>query len=215
MSIEMPGNTMALLATARGKILDLGPGTGVLLEHFRAEQITEGYGPEPAIDMYPVLHKNIEKAGLKGKYHVLECGAEPDSLIPALAQAGVLGKAGLGGEGIFDTILCTRVLCGVPQPHETIKTLYRLLKPGGRMLVCEHVTSPWPTKGSVFGWVVQKALMIVGWKFWMAGCTINRDTLGMLTSAPGHGEKWGEVDVAYASTWHPLPFIVGTFTKKK
>jgi SAM-dependent methyltransferase len=211
----MPGNTMALLATARGKILDLGPGTGVLLSRFKPELITEGYGPEPAVDMHPKLKENIAKAGLHGKYHVLECGAEPDSLIPALAKAGVLGRDGWGGEGVFDTVLCTRVLCGVPQPEETIKLLYRLLKPGGRMLVCEHVTSPWPVKGSILGWGVQKVLAAVGWKFWMAGGPITRDTLAMLHAAPGKGEEWGEVDIAYAGSWHPLPFIVGTFTKEK
>jgi len=213
MSEEMPGNTMELLATAQGTVLDLGPGNGALLSRFEPGLITQAYGPEPAVDMHPELQRNIDKAGLHGKYTILNCGAEPDSLIPALAKANVINTNGLPSEGIFDTIMCTRVLCGVPHTDETIKTLYKLLKSGGRMVVCEHVTSPYPAKGSLLGWIVQKALMVLGWKFWMAGCTINKDILGMLKKAGGK-EEWKKVDLRYAAPWHPLPFIVGTLTKE-
>jgi SAM-dependent methyltransferase len=212
MSEEMPGNTMELLATASGVVLDLGPGTGELLNRFSAELITKAYGPEPAVDMHPALQANIDKAGLHGKYKILTAGAEPNSLIPALAKVGLIKPEGLSSQGIFDTICATRVLCGIPDTEETVKELYRLLKPGGRIIVAEHVKSPWPRYGSILGFVWQKVLILMGWKLWMSGCTLNKNTLAMFKEAGGV-EGWKDFDIRYTGAWHPLPFIVGTLTK--
>lgn len=204
-----------LLSTAKGVVLDLGPGTGECLRLFTPDLITKAYGPEPAVDMHPALQKNINKAGLNGKYEILAAGAEPDSLIPALAKKGVFAVSGISSEGVFDTILCTRVLCGVPHTEETIQQLFRLLKPGGKMIVSEHVKSPWPRKGSflgVFGFIMQKFLLLVGWNFWMGGCALNKKTFNMLIDAGGQG-GWKDVDLRFARSWHPIPFVVGTLTK--
>ena len=35
--------------------------------------------------------------------------------------------------------MSVQVLCSVPEPREMVKRLYGLLKPGGRMIVYEHV----------------------------------------------------------------------------
>lgn len=213
MSQEFAGQE--LLATAKGVVLDLGPGTGECLRLFTPSLITTAYGPEPAVDMHPALQANIDKSGLNGKYEILAAGAEPDSLIPALAKKGVFAVSGISSEGVFDTILCTRVLCGVPHTEETIQQLFRLLKPGGRMIVSEHVTSPWPMRNpvsGVFGFVMQKVLILLGWNFWMGGCTLNKKTFQMLVDAGGQG-GWANVDVQYARSWHTVPFVVGILTK--
>jgi SAM-dependent methyltransferase len=211
MSEDMPGNTMDLLATASGVVLDLGPGTGDLIRRFNPDLIVKAYGPEPAVDMHSALQKNIDKAGLTGKYEILAAGAEPESLVPALAKKGVIKADGLSSEGIFDTICCTRVLCAVPQTEETIMELYRLLKPGGKIIVAEHVVSPWPRRGSIFGFLMQKVLLLMGWNLWMC-CTLNNDTLSMFQKAGGR-YGWKQFDLRYASSWHPVPFIVGTLVK--
>ena len=101
-------------ATASGTVLDLGPGTGCLVAKFNPELIDQAYGAEPAVDMHPELQKNIDAAHLTEKYKALPCGAEPTSLIPCLAKEGLFGTAGVASEGVFDTIVCTRVLCGGP-----------------------------------------------------------------------------------------------------
>lgn len=208
----MPGDSMDLLAAASGVVLDLGPGTGELLYRFNPELIVKAYGPEPAIDMHPALQKNIDKAGLTGKYEILTSGAEPDSLIPALAKKGVIKAEGLSTDGIFDTICCIRVLCGIPHTEETIKELYRLLKPGGKMIVAEHVVSPWPRKGSVLGFIMQKVLLLFGWNLWMGGCNVNKDTLSMLEKAGGKN-GWKEFNLRYVASWSAIPFIVGKLIK--
>ena len=44
-------------------------------------------------------------------------------------------------EGSVDTVMSVQVLCSVPRPEVMVKAMYRLLKPGGQMIVYEHVRS--------------------------------------------------------------------------
>lgn len=41
----------------------------------------------------------------------------------------------------FDTIICSFVFCSVPLPRKGLKELYRVCKPGGQVLLLEHVLS--------------------------------------------------------------------------
>jgi len=44
----------------------------------------------------------------------------------------------------FDTVIATFVFCSVPQPHKGLQELYRVCKPGGQVLLLEHVLSSKP-----------------------------------------------------------------------
>ncbi|KAL1600997.1 hypothetical protein SLS59_005663 [Nothophoma quercina] len=129
MSIEMPGPLTELLSACEGVVLDIGPGSGEILSRFDADRITAMYGAEPAEDLHKGLLRNAQKKGFGDKYHALLCGAEPESLIPALHKSGIL--------------------------QETINGLYSLLKPGGRMIICEHVVNPWRTEGRILARFMQ------------------------------------------------------------
>jgi SAM-dependent methyltransferase len=170
----MPGPTFQLLSQCKGVVLDVGPVSGEMLSHFNPELITAIYGAEPAEDLHPGLLRNAEKRGSGNKFHALLCGAEPDSLIPALHKSGILDvseKGGLSSNGVFDEICCTRVLCGVPHPAQTIKSLYSLLKPGGRMVICEHVANPWRTEGRIAARLMQFVLTILGCRSLLVGAS--------------------------------------------
>ncbi|EUC42190.1 hypothetical protein COCMIDRAFT_39735 [Bipolaris oryzae ATCC 44560] len=213
MSTEMPGPTFELLSQCKGVILDVGPGSGEVLSRFDPNLIVAIYGAEPAEDLHPGLRNNAEKSGLGSKYHPMLCGAEPESLIPALHKSGILdvsGKGGLASDGVFDEICCTRVLCGVPHPGQTIKDLYNLLKPGGRMVICEHVANPWRTQGSVAARFMQLVYTIIGWPFFMGGCELQRHTLEYLRDA---GE-WDKFDLKYYGPKDCIPFVVGELIKR-
>lgn len=41
----------------------------------------------------------------------------------------------------FDTVVASFVFCSVPQPRRGLKELYRVLKPGGQLILLEHVLS--------------------------------------------------------------------------
>jgi ubiquinone/menaquinone biosynthesis C-methylase UbiE len=42
----------------------------------------------------------------------------------------------------FDTVTCTLGLCTIPEPRRAVAEAYRVLRPGGRFLLLEHVRSP-------------------------------------------------------------------------
>ncbi|MGH2954213.1 MAG: class I SAM-dependent methyltransferase [Solirubrobacterales bacterium] len=42
----------------------------------------------------------------------------------------------------FDTVVCTLGLCTIPDDRQAVREVYRVLRPGGRFLLLEHVRSP-------------------------------------------------------------------------
>lgn len=99
----MPGPINVLLKTAHGVVLDVGPGSGEQLSRFDPAKIGVMHGAEPNIHLLPGLLRIAEKVGFDRKYRALQCGGEPESLIPALAKAGAL-KDG-ASRGVFDDIV--------------------------------------------------------------------------------------------------------------
>lgn len=212
LSVEMPGNTFELLSECRGVVLDIGPGSGEMLSHFNPDLITALYAAEPSKDLHPGLVRNATKRGFKDSFHPLVCGGEPDSLIPALHKSGILDtdrNNGSAENGVFDEICCTRVLCSVPHPKETINGLYSLLKPGGRMVICEHIANPWRSQGNRVARLVQVFYTMLGWPFFMGGCELQRRTDQYLQDAG----DWDKFDLAYVGPHTAIPFAVGTLIK--
>ncbi|KAL1860191.1 hypothetical protein Plec18170_002140 [Paecilomyces lecythidis] len=176
------------------------------------------YGAEPCVGLHNELRSRILAANLQDKYRILTCGAEKQTLIPALQKAGVdvpsvedKEKSG----GVFDTILCVRVLCSVPDPERTIADLYDLLKPGGQILVTEHVVNPWRRpKGSVVARLAQVIYELLGWRFFMGDCSLNRDTAKWLRQAAEKDGGWEVDELEEHFWWSPIMYISGRLVKK-
>lgn len=203
----------SLLSSVSGTVLDVGPGSGTQLYTFKSSKATAFYGAEPETALHDDLRKNVKVNELDGKYNILTCAAEKDSLIPALAKEGVLQRGSSGG--VFDYIVCLRVLCGVTNAQETLDGLYRLLKPGGTLIVAEHIKNPWPKKGGwMIPWALQKGYKMLGWSFWVGGCNIDRDTEKMLLRAPGSSDGWQKVHLRILEPWGSIPYLLGHLVKK-
>ncbi|ODH19773.1 hypothetical protein ACO22_06098 [Paracoccidioides brasiliensis] len=223
-----------LLAQADGVVLDIGPGTGSQTPFFNNPNLIRMYGAEPCHGLHGDLTAKVESCGLGGKYQILPCGAERTALFPALGREGLLAetetdvvsgkvRCPVQGRGIFDTIVCVRVLCSVPDQRETMRGLYDLLKPGGKLLVCEHVVNPWSLRcggkgrrGNFFSRFMQVVYMLCGWKFFLGNCHLNRDTARVLMEvAEEAGEGgWEKVDIQKWFEWSTLPYVVGTLVKR-
>ncbi len=70
----------------------------------------------------------------------------------------------------FDTVICSFVFCSVPSAVKGLKEVYRVCKPGGQVLLLEHVLS----SNSVLAAVMNLLNPLVVWLF---GANINRNTV--------------------------------------
>lgn len=208
-----------LLAQARGVVLDIGPGTGSQMPFFvaPAPNISEIYGPEPCTGLHAQLQKRAVSNGLDGKYRIVPASVEKQELIGALQKQGVqIDNEVVTREGIFDTIVCVRVLCSVPDPDRTIADLYSMLRPGGQILVVEHVGNRFPRKigGSLLARFMQSVYMWMGYSFFVGNCRLDRDTETYLRNAADHDGGWAKVDFKQNFTWSTMPYISGTLVKR-
>ncbi|KAI7969482.1 hypothetical protein EIK77_005112 [Talaromyces pinophilus] len=207
-----------LLKKARGVVLDIGPGTGTQMPFFiepAAKNVSAIYGPEPCVGLHGELRKRIIAHGLESKYHILSTGAEKQQLVDALQREGVQVN---DEEGVFDTIVCIRVLCSVPDPEQTIAGLYSLLRPGGQMLIVEHVANPYSLfgrkGGDFFSKVMQTVYMALGWRYYVGDCHLNRDTETYLRKAAEKDGGWKSFELERRFAKSTLPYISGVLTKK-
>lgn len=121
----------ALVYEAYGTVVELGPGTGQQIGRLDPSKLTTVYGIEPNVALHPELRARIAKAGLENIYTIVPCGIE---------DRAELKKYGIES-GSIDTVLSIKVLCSVPEPERMTRDLYRLLKPGGQLILSEHVRS--------------------------------------------------------------------------
>jgi ubiquinone/menaquinone biosynthesis C-methylase UbiE len=76
----------------------------------------------------------------------------------------------------FETVVTTCVFCSVPNPVKGLSEIKRVLKPGGRLLMYEHVIS----KNRLLAFLMNTMNPIVSRLF---GPNINRDTIANLKKA--------------------------------
>jgi ubiquinone/menaquinone biosynthesis C-methylase UbiE len=149
-----------LLAQARGRVLELGAGTGLNLDHY-PEGIDGLTLVEPDPHMTRQLREKLARAGKQTKISVVEAPGED---LPFPADS-------------FDTVAVTLVLCTVPDLGGTLAEIKRILKPGGQLLFLEHVRSRSPELAK---W---QDRLESPWQFLADGCHCNRDTVSAISAA--------------------------------
>jgi ubiquinone/menaquinone biosynthesis C-methylase UbiE len=56
----------------------------------------------------------------------------------------------------FDTVVCTFSLCAIPDEHQAVSEMIRVLRPGGLLLLADHIAAAaWPARA------VQRLLEVV------------------------------------------------------
>lgn len=142
---------MKIVPQAEGVVLELGFGSGLNLPYYDAGKVTRLIALEPSRGM---LAKAEDKAK-EAKFPVDVLAETAEKL--SLADASV------------DTVLVTYSLCTIPDPVSALNAARRVLKPGGRLLFCEHGKAP---DEGVYRW--QRRIEPV-WKVIGGGCHLTRE----------------------------------------
>lgn len=107
---------------ATGRTLELAVGTGLNLPFYPLDVALTGVDVSPA--MLAVARERADVLGGGAEFHVGD------------AQALDFPDAH------FDTVVATLALCTIPDERRALAEAYRVLRPGGQLLLLEHVRSP-------------------------------------------------------------------------
>jgi ubiquinone/menaquinone biosynthesis C-methylase UbiE len=114
------GNTRDWVCSqAFGEVLEVAIGTGLNLPHYPPPVRLTGVDWSPAM---------LEIAARRAQ----DLGREADLRVGD-AQALEFPDA------TFDTVVCTFSLCGIPDERQAIREMDRVLRPGGLLLLADHV----------------------------------------------------------------------------
>ncbi|WP_020563761.1 class I SAM-dependent methyltransferase [Methylosarcina fibrata] len=131
-------------------VLEVGVGTGKNFDY---------YPPQARITAIDFSEQMLEQA--KRKKERKNIAVDLDLMdVQSLAYAS----------NSFDTVIASFVFCSVPLPSKGLKELYRVCKPGGQIVLLEHVISANPLIASVMNFINP---LVVG----LVGANINRNTV--------------------------------------
>lgn len=111
------------LASAQGRILEIGFGTGMNLQYYPPTvRRIEAIDPDVDLDRYSA--PRIAASNIEVDFHHLDAEHLPFE------------------SDSFDTVACTLTLCSIPDVGHALAEVRRVLRPGGRFLFLEHGLSP-------------------------------------------------------------------------
>jgi len=155
-----------LFRNARGRVLELGVGTGVSLVHYPAA-VTELVAIDPD-------HGMLTRAGER----VQELERRPGGIQFMVRLHRADAEALPYADDSFDTIVAALTMCTIPDPARAAAEMRRVLRPSGRLLVLEHVRAH---DGGALAWWQDRLDPL--WTRLAGGCHLNRDTASTLDRA--------------------------------
>ena len=149
----------AVSAELSGRLLVVGLGPGGDLHHL-PPSVTEVVAVEPAASMRSAARPALQQAGARGL---------PVTVVDALGEELPLP------DDSVDSVLLAYVMCTVDDPARVVAEVDRVLRPGGRIGVLEHVVAE---EGS---WMRRfQRLASPVWPLVAGGCRCDRDTRAAL-----------------------------------
>lgn len=175
-----------LLSGVSGKVFEVGVGTGINLKYYPHDIELTGIEPSPHMLAKADKRKRSLPHPERFTLHNIGC-SYPE--IEKMFQADSL-----------DVIVCTLVLCTIPEPEKALKNFLKWLKPGGRLLILEHIRSHHRA-----GTKLQN-LVNPTWEKLAEGCQLNRPTDRLIKESGFHlvREKY---------FWLGIPFYEAEFRK--
>jgi ubiquinone/menaquinone biosynthesis C-methylase UbiE len=138
---------------ARGEVLEISIGTGRNLPF---------YGPDVRLTGVDISAGMLERA----RTRAAQLGRAVELRVGD-AQALELDDESFG------TVVCTLALCTIPDARAAVSEMRRVLRPGGRVVLLEHVRSPLPVVR-----LIQRAIEPI--TVWLGGDHLVREPLELL-----------------------------------
>lgn len=155
---------------ARGRVLEIGMGTGLNLSVYDRAQVRALAGLEPSVALRARAVARAQALGLQLDFLGLD-GQD----IPAPDHA-------------YDTVVTTFTLCTIPDASRALAEMRRVLAPDGQLLFAEHGRAP---DAGVARW--QRRLN-GAWRAIAGGCNLDREIPRLIRDA---GFRIAEIDALY------------------
>lgn len=152
-----------LISGLKGRILEVGVGTGVNFSFYNDQVVVTGI--EPSETMLSRATEKRKRLKLTNRIGLLHTGCG----LPEMQQ--------MVEENSLDAVICTLVLCTIPEPEKAIAQFKKWLKPGSQLVIMEHIRAHTHFYGKI-----QDAANPY-WSKFADGCQLNRSTDTMLSKA--------------------------------
>lgn len=144
---------------AQGDVLEIGFGSGLNLPFYDPQKVRKIWGLEPSAGMRRKAQTVVARSELDVEFIDL-----PGERIPLEANS-------------VDTVLVTYSLCTIADVGDALDGMRTVLKPGGKLLFCEHGIAP---DEGVRRW---QHRLNPAWGRIAGGCSLNRDIPELITGA--------------------------------
>ncbi len=168
-----------ILPLAKGRVLEIGIGTGLNLRHYDRTRIEKIVGLDPGLEMHRLAERRARESGI------------------SIELVGLSAERLPFEDASFDTVVMTYTLCSIPDPVAALKEMRRMLRPGASLIFCEHGVSPEP---SVRRW--QERLTPL-WSRVAGNCHLDRDVPRLLEQA---GLRSTDLQTMYLPGPRPLTY---------
>ena len=144
---------------AKGKVLDVGIGSGLNIPFYNSDKIDQVIGIDPSHELIDLAKDLANKSRVSID---LVIGSAESIPYP---------------DNFFDTVLVTYTMCTIPNVVIANKEMWRVLKDDGSLIFCEHGLAPdkkiskWQNRIDPF------------WGKIAGGCHLNRDIQKLITDA--------------------------------
>jgi ubiquinone/menaquinone biosynthesis C-methylase UbiE len=168
-----------VIPMARGRVLEIGIGSGLNFSYYDAERVTKCWGLDPAPEMLRLAERAARSVAFEVEF--LEA---PSDNIP-LENSSV------------DTVVVTYTLCTIPDTALALKEVARVLDPSGQLIFCEHGAAP---DAGVRKW---QDVMNPLWMRLGGGCHLNRLIPELIEKG---GFRIDHMESMYIPGWRPASF---------
>jgi ubiquinone/menaquinone biosynthesis C-methylase UbiE len=176
---DLEAERRRLVPLARGRVIEIGFGSGLNLPFYTADVVRLA-AVDPSAELWRLAQPRLARARIAVEF----TNASADRL-PFRAHT-------------FDTAVMTWTLCSIGDPAAALREIRRVLVPTGRLLFVEHGRAP---DAGVRAW---QDRLTPGWRRLAGGCRLNREIDRLIAGA---GFRIADLAQAYGAGPRPFSYL--------